>query len=110
MAEQVARAPKPRPFSDNEKLIPITDLPDWIRDAFKGAKSLNRIQSKLYPVAFGTDENILLCAPTGSGKTNVAMLCILNEMSKWRQEDGFIDYDKFKVVYIAPMKALVQEV
>lgn len=30
--------------------------------------TLNRIQSKLYPVAFGTDEPILLCTPTGAGK------------------------------------------
>ncbi|CAG8457348.1 10482_t:CDS:2 [Diversispora eburnea] len=102
-------APKPKPFADNEKLIPIEELPFWIQESFKGAKTLNRIQSKLFPVAFNSDENILLCAPTGSGKTNVAMLCILNEIGKWRLEDGSIAYDKFKIVYIAPMKALVQE-
>jgi hypothetical protein len=26
------------------------------------------MQSKLHPIAFGTDEPILLCAPTGAGK------------------------------------------
>jgi pre-mRNA-splicing helicase BRR2 len=58
-------APKAKPFSADEKLVPITDMPDWSQRAFKGAKTLNRVQSKVYPVAFGSDENLLLCAPTG---------------------------------------------
>ncbi|KAI0312601.1 hypothetical protein OF83DRAFT_1066919 [Amylostereum chailletii] len=49
-------------------LVPITDLPVWAREGFPGIKTLNRVQSKLYPTAFGTDEPILLCAPTGAGK------------------------------------------
>jgi pre-mRNA-splicing helicase BRR2 len=56
-----------------EKLVPIEDLPDWTHDAFKGMKSLNRVQSKMADVALKSSENILLCAPTGAGKTNVAM-------------------------------------
>ncbi|KAI0312602.1 hypothetical protein OF83DRAFT_1019672, partial [Amylostereum chailletii] len=41
---------------------------------------------------------------------NVAMLTILNEMSKYRDEaTGTFDLDAFKIVYVAPMKALVQE-
>merc|ERR1719230_1859676 len=51
-----------------------------------------------------------MCAPTGSGKTNVAMLTILNVMSQFRLKDGSFDLAGFKVVYVAPMKALVQEV
>ena len=56
-----------------EKLVPIEELPGWTHDAFKGMKSLNRVQSKMAEVALKTSENILLCAPTGAGKTNVAM-------------------------------------
>ena len=38
------------------------------------------------------------------------MLTILNEMGKWRDEEtGKFDLDSFKIVYVAPMKALVQE-
>jgi len=40
-------------------------------------KNLNVIQSKLYEKAFKTPDNILVCAPTGAGKTNIAMLTIL---------------------------------
>ncbi|KAI0280130.1 Sec63-domain-containing protein [Russula aff. rugulosa BPL654] len=102
-------APKSKPVTTGE-LVPITDLPEWARQGFPGLKTLNRVQSKLYPIAFGTDEPILLCAPTGAGKTNVAMLTILNELGKWRDEStGAINLDAFKIVYVAPMKALVQE-
>ena len=42
--------------------------------------------------------------------TNCAMLTILNELAKVRDEtSGTFDLDAFKVVYVAPMKALVQE-
>ncbi|KIJ55099.1 hypothetical protein M422DRAFT_219656 [Sphaerobolus stellatus SS14] len=101
--------PKPRTAAPGE-LVPIESLPEWTRPAFANAKSLNKVQSKLYPVAFGTDEPILLCAPTGAGKTNVAMLTILNELSKVRDEaTGEFDLDALKIIYVAPMKALVQE-
>lgn len=102
-------APKPAPLKEGE-LVPVTDLPEWAQDAFKGNPTLNRVQSRLYPVAFGTDEPLLLCAPTGAGKTNVAMLTILNELAKHRDDrTGEFDFASFKIVYIAPMKALVQE-
>ncbi|RKO87988.1 Sec63 Brl domain-containing protein, partial [Blyttiomyces helicus] len=103
-------APKASPLADNEKLVPIADLPEWARPGFKGAASLNRVQSKVYPIAFGEDENMLLCAPTGAGKTNCAMLTMLREIGKNRNEaTGKINLDAFKIVYIAPMKALVAE-
>jgi DEAD/DEAH box helicase len=55
--------------------------------------------------ALNTSENILMCAPTGAGKTNVAMLSILHTMSLYRDaETGKIDTSKFKIVYVAPMK------
>jgi pre-mRNA-splicing helicase BRR2 len=38
------------------------------------------------------------------------MLAILNQMAKYRDEStGSFDLDSFKIIYIAPMKALVQE-
>jgi pre-mRNA-splicing helicase BRR2 len=57
-------APKLKPVTTGG-LVPITNLPEWARQGFPGLKTLNRVQSKLYPIAFGTDEPILLCAPTG---------------------------------------------
>ncbi|HMD13345.1 MAG TPA: DEAD/DEAH box helicase, partial [Bacteroidota bacterium] len=104
-------APKTTIPPPGEKKVSVNQLPEWARPAFlsAGIPELNRIQSKLFPVAFGRDDNILLCAPTGAGKTNVAMLCILNELSKYRKPDGDFAKDQFKIIYIAPLKALVAE-
>ncbi|KAL2889402.1 Pre-mRNA-splicing factor brr2 [Ceratocystis lukuohia] len=103
--------PPPKKRNDpNDRLIPISDLPEWARCPFSTTKSLNRIQSQCFPTAFENDGNMLVCAPTGSGKTNVSMLTILRELGKHRDPStGVIDLDAFKIVYIAPLKALVQE-
>ena len=52
---------------------------------------------------------MLLCAPTGAGMTYVAMLTILHEVGLHRVSSGSVNLDAFKIVYVAPMKALVQE-
>ena len=101
--------PKPKPISETEKPVLISTLPDWAQQAFAGIEKLNRIQSVVYPIAFKEDVNMLLCAPTGAGKTNCAVLTILHEMGKHFDESGNLDLDQFKIIYVAPMKALVQE-
>jgi pre-mRNA-splicing helicase BRR2 len=42
-------------------------------------------------------------------KTNVAMLCMLREIGLHQQSDGSFDTSAFKMIYVAPMKSLVQE-
>ena len=104
-------APQPEPIDPNEKLVSIQELPKYFQDSFKGSTHLNRVQSKVYPVAFGSDQNMLLCAPTGAGKTNVALLAMLRTIEQFMDPDSKrIRKDAFKLVYIAPMKALVQEI
>ncbi|XP_049753918.1 activating signal cointegrator 1 complex subunit 3 isoform X2 [Elephas maximus indicus] len=76
--------------------------------AFKGMKRLNRIQSIVFQTAYNTNENMLICAPTGAGKTNIAMLTILHEIRQHFQQ-GVIKKNEFKIVYVAPMKALAAE-
>ncbi|KAL8756676.1 MAG: hypothetical protein Q9199_002760 [Rusavskia elegans] len=103
-------APKSRRDADERKNMPTSELPAWARQGFGNSKELNRIQTKCFPTAFENDGNMLVCAPTGSGKTNVAMLAMLREIGKHRNEaTGEIMLDDFKIVYIAPLKALVQE-
>lgn len=103
-------APKRHKDSDERADMPTSELPDWARPGFGSSAKLNRIQTKCYPAAFQDDGNMLICAPTGSGKTNVAMLAMLREIGKNRNpETGEIMLDDFKIVYIAPLKALVQE-
>jgi pre-mRNA-splicing helicase BRR2 len=53
---------------------------------------------------------MLVCAPTSAGKTNIALLAILRTISQYMDDANNIDLTKFKIVYIAPMKALVAEI
>ncbi|KAH8028503.1 hypothetical protein HPB51_017598 [Rhipicephalus microplus] len=100
---------KPKPFDTNETLVSVDKLPKYAQPAFEGFRSLNRIQSRLHKAALESDENLLLCAPTGAGKTNVALLCMMREIGKHINPDGSINGDEFKIIYIAPMRSLVQE-
>uniref|UniRef100_A0A672JRK2 Activating signal cointegrator 1 complex subunit 3 n=1 Tax=Salarias fasciatus TaxID=181472 RepID=A0A672JRK2_SALFA len=100
---------KPKPFADDEVLVAIDKLPKYAQAGFEGFKTLNRIQSKLFKTTMETDENLLVCAPTGAGKTNVALMAMLREIGKHINIDGTINVDDFKIIYIAPMRSLVQE-
>ena len=100
---------KPKPFEADEMLMPIEKLPAYAQPAFEGFKTLNRIQSRIWKTALDSDENLLLCAPTGAGKTNCALLTMMREVGKHINPDGTIRADEFKIVYVAPMRSLVQE-
>eukprot|EP01107_Rhizomastix_libera_P003769 TRINITY_DN1648_c0_g2_i1.p2 TRINITY_DN1648_c0_g2~~TRINITY_DN1648_c0_g2_i1.p2 ORF type:complete len:2183 (-),score=603.76 TRINITY_DN1648_c0_g2_i1:51-6599(-) len=101
--------PMPNPPKGDDKLVAIKDLPEWVQPIFGSYKTLTRIQSRIFQTAFYQPDNMLVCAPTGSGKTNVAMLTMLHEIGLHRGEDGSVDVSAFKIVYVAPMKSLVQE-
>lgn len=95
-----------------DRLVSISEMPEWAQAAFPAGETttLNRIQSKIYPAAFQSDENLLLCAPTGAGKTNVAMLAFLRVLLNHRDPNtGRFNLKNFKAVYVAPLKALVSE-
>jgi activating signal cointegrator complex subunit 3 len=97
------------PEKTEDGLIPVSALDDFSQLVFGGTKFLNRIQSACFPTAYRSNENMLVCAPTGAGKTNVAMLTVLREISQ-HISGGVLARDAFKIVYVAPMKALAQEV
>ena len=74
-------------------------------------KHLNPIQTKVKPIALDSDENMLVCAPTGAGKTNIALMCVLHEVEKFINKDTMtITTQEFKIVYVSPMKALAAEI
>lgn len=96
--------------SEVDSLIKVSDaFDDYGKVAFSGIVKLNALQSKCYNVAYHSNENMLVCAPTGAGKTNVALMTILNELRQ-HVSDGVLQKDQFKIIYVAPMKALAQEV
>ncbi|TVU21580.1 hypothetical protein EJB05_31227, partial [Eragrostis curvula] len=100
---------KATPYEAGEKIVKISEMPEWAQPAFAGMTQLNRVQSRVYDTALFKPDNILLCAPTGAGKTNVAVLTILQQIGL-HMKDGEFDNTKYKIVYVAPMKALVAEV
>ena len=67
-------------FEPVEELVNISDMPEWAQPSLVGMKQLNRVQSGVYDAAFNHSHNLLLYAPTGAGKTNVAMLTILQQI------------------------------
>lgn len=112
-------ATKTGTLGPKQSLIMIKDLDGLCRETFKGYKSLNRMQSLVYDVAYKTSENMLVCAPTGAGKTDAAMLTILNTVAKNitpnpldfpDSTDFAVHMEDFKIVYVAPMKALAAEI
>lgn len=52
--------------------------------------------------------NTFICFQ-GAGKTNVALLSMMREVGKHINSDGTINADEFKIIYVAPMRSLVQE-
>ncbi|KAJ2722989.1 Pre-mRNA splicing [Coemansia sp. Benny D115] len=107
------RVPAPAqlgPPGADEQAVSMSQLPQWAQAAFPNVEKLNRIQSRVYPTAFLSDDNMLICAPTGAGKTNCAALAMLRTVGQFRDAaSGRVDTSAFKMVYIAPMKALVAE-
>ncbi|KAJ8288293.1 hypothetical protein COCON_G00009520 [Conger conger] len=110
MFEEVVIPPnEPMPIGFEEKPIYISELDEVGQLVFQGMERLNRIQSIVFETAYNTNENMLICAPTGAGKTNIAMLTVLHEIRQHVQPGGVIRKDQFKVIYVAPMKALAAE-
>lgn len=47
-----------------------------------------------------SNENLLVCAPTGAGKTNIAMIAVLREVAA-NMANGVIHRDAFKVRHVS---------
>ncbi|XP_024928596.1 DExH-box ATP-dependent RNA helicase DExH17 isoform X3 [Ziziphus jujuba] len=94
---------------DSYTLKSVSDLPAPFRSTFS-FRYFNSLQSECFPVCFHSDVNMVVSAPTGSGKTVLFELCILRLLSRFISEEKFFHVKgTLKTIYIAPSKALVQE-
>ena len=63
--------PKRREAGQNEWMS-VGKMPDWTQPVWASVKAtqLNPIQTRVFPIAFETNEPMLICAPTGAGKVS----------------------------------------
>lgn len=78
------------------KLVKVDSLDTTGQLVFRDIKEFNRIQSEVFPVAYHSNENMLVCAPTGAGKTNIALLAIVHQI-RCHIEANLIRKNDFKV-------------
>lgn len=89
------------PVINGIQLISTRDLPDRFRTVFP-FPLFNAIQSKVFPSVYGTNDNVVISAPTGGGKTAILELAIMKLIETHPSE-------QFKIVYLAPTKSLCSE-
>ena len=95
----------PQQYPPFTKLLNLQPLP---KEALQNPKleaiyrfsHFNPVQTQIFHVLYHSDKNVLVGAPTGSGKTVAA------ELALYRM---FRDQPMTTAVYIAPLKALVRE-
>jgi activating signal cointegrator complex subunit 3 len=80
--------------------LPKSALANPAYEALYKFSHFNPIQTQIFHCLYHTDGNCLLGAPTGSGKTIAAELAIFRVFNAGERK---------KIVYIAPLKALVRE-
>ncbi|THU88606.1 P-loop containing nucleoside triphosphate hydrolase protein [Dendrothele bispora CBS 962.96] len=91
------------PPSKKIRLRPVSELPDIYRSIFKFGV-FNAVQSSCFDSTLHSRENLVVSAPTGSGKTVLFELAIIKMLTE-AKESG----QSLKCVYVAPTKALCSE-
>lgn len=78
-------------------------IQDWITS--QGWKKLHPIQERAIEVILGTQDDIIISAPTAGGKTEAAYLPLLSEINTSAELAGL----SFDILYISPLKALIND-
>lgn len=100
--EEVAVEPKSSAVTVHGiRLVQTDRLPDVYRPIFQFAL-FNAVQSKCFDWVYQSNDNIVVVAPTGAGKTAIMELAICALSRDLKQST-------YKVVYQAPTKALCSE-
>lgn len=89
------------PIVQGIQLVSPHELPDRFRQVFPYAL-FNAVQSKCFSAVYKTNENVVVSAPTGSGKTAILELAVCKLVESF-------DVGRVKIIYLAPTKSLCSE-
>ncbi|KAI9648924.1 ATP-dependent DNA helicase MER3 [Ciborinia camelliae] len=89
------------PMAHGIQLVSPHELPDRFRQVFP-YELFNAVQSKCFAPIYKSNNNIVVSAPTGSGKTALLELAICKLVESYGS-------GQFKIVYQAPIKSLCAE-
>ena len=89
------------PIVQGIRLVSLSELPDRLRSVFRHPV-FNAIQSKCFATAYKSNDNLVVSAPTGGGKTAILEMAICRLVSDFKA-------DQYKIVYMAPTKSLCSE-
>lgn len=106
----IVPAHKSLQYKETERLKTTNVFPEHLSPIFSDSETLNALQSVIFDTVYNTDENILCCAPTGAGKTNVALIAISRLLQRHVDPITRKVKSDFKVVYLSPLKALAAEI
>lgn len=87
----------------SDVLRPVSEISAKFRSIFE-FPFFNYVQSKALDDVFYAGRNIVVCAPTGSGKTVLFELAIIRQLMETSEP-----WADFKAVYMAPIKALCSQ-
>jgi ATP-dependent DNA helicase HFM1/MER3 len=90
-------------MAEEEGLLRVEDVIDSrYSHLFHAHGTFNHMQSAILHQALQTDENMVVAAPTGSGKTVIHEVAVVRLLSREANKP-------LKIVYVAPNKALCQQ-
>ncbi|GBF89417.1 ATP-dependent DNA helicase-like protein [Raphidocelis subcapitata] len=93
-----------------DRVRAVRELPEVFQPAFS-FRYFNIIQSECFDTVYGSDSAVVVAAPTGSGKTGVMELAMVRLWAQRLDAAGALvpPMGRCKAVYLAPIRALVQE-
>ncbi|KAK9833183.1 hypothetical protein WJX74_009492 [Apatococcus lobatus] len=96
--------------TDADHIHSVSELPGCFQSLFTEFRYFNAIQSECFASAFKSDSNMVVSAPTATGKTTILELAMLRTFSNYIENGVFnLQPGSLKVIYLGPCKSLVQE-
>jgi len=104
--------PPPPPPASSDRVVPVSDLPPFLRPAFTDFRYFNLVQSECFDLAYRGGVNCVISAPTGAGKTGILELAVarmLTANAAAPASSSTTPSRAAKAIYLAPSRALIHE-